>query len=53
MDGFEINKIIAAIVATVVVVFSINKFADILFQVEKPQQSAYKIEAVEPTLVSS
>ncbi len=53
MDGFEINKIIAAVVATVVVVFSINKFGDILFQADKPQQSAYKIEAVEPTLVSS
>ncbi len=49
MDGFEINKVIAAILATVVIVFSINKFADILFRADKPQQSAYKIEKVETT----
>tara|TARA_X000001036_G_scaffold165107_1_gene156607 strand:- start:1424 stop:1951 length:528 start_codon:yes stop_codon:yes gene_type:complete len=53
MDGFELNKIIAAVLATVLVVFSINKFADILFRADKPQQSAYKVETVEPTLVSS
>ena len=53
MDGFELNKIIAAILATVVVVFSINKFADILFRADKPQQSAYKVEKIEPTLASA
>ena len=31
MDGFESNKIIAAILATVVVVFGINKVTDIIF----------------------
>ena len=50
MDGFEINKIIAAILATVLIVFSINKFTDILFRADKPQQSAYKVEKIEPTL---
>ena len=53
MDGFELNKIIAAIVATVVVVFGINKFTDILFIADKPQQSAYKVEKIEPTLASA
>ena len=53
MDGFKINKIIAAILATVLIVFSINKFADILFRADKPQQSAYKIEKVETTLASA
>ncbi len=53
MDGFEINKIIAAILATVLIVFSINKFVDILFRADKPQQSAYKIEKVETTLASA
>ena len=53
MDGFEINKIIAAVLATVLIVFSINKFGDILFHAEKPQQSAYKVEKVEATLASS
>ena len=53
MDGFEINKIIAAVLATVLIVFSINKFADILFHADKPQKSAYKVEEVEATLASS
>jgi len=53
MDGFEINKIIAAILATVLVVFSINKFTDILFRADKPQQSAYKIEKIETNLASA
>ena len=53
MDGFEINKIIAAILATVVVVFGINKVSDIIFTPDKPQQSAYKVEKIEPTLASA
>ena len=53
MDGFEINKIIAAILATVLIVFGINKFSDILFRADKTQQSAYKIEKVEATLASA
>ena len=46
MNGFEINKIVAAILVTVLVVFGINKFTDILFHVNKPNQSAYKVELV-------
>ena len=53
MDGFEINKIIAAVLATVLIVFGINKFADILFHADKPQKSAYKIEKIETVLTSS
>ena len=53
MNGFELNKIIAAILATVVVVFGINKVTDIIFIPDKPQQSAYKVEKIEPTLASS
>ena len=53
MDGFELNKIIAAILATVVVVFGINKVSDIIFTPDKPQQSAYKVEKIEPTLASA
>ena len=53
MDGFELNKIIAAILASVVVVFGINKVTDIIFTPDKPQQSAYKVEKIEPTLASS
>ena len=53
MDGFELNKIIAAILATVVVVFGINKVTDIIFTPDKPQQSAYKVEKIEPALASA
>ena len=53
MDGFELNKIIAAILATVVVVFGINKVSDIIFTPDKPQQSAYKVEKIEPALASA
>ena len=53
MAGFELNKIIAAILATVVVVFGINKVTDIIFTPDKPQQSAYKVEKIEPTLASA
>ena len=53
MDGFELNKIIAAVLATVVVVFGINKVTDIIFTPDKPQQSAYKVEKIEPALASA
>ena len=52
MDSFELNKIIAAVLLTALIVIGIGKFADILFHVEKPKESAYKIEGLE-TAVSS
>ena len=48
MNGFEINKIIAAIIFTVLVVFGIEKITDLIFFVKKPSQAAYVVEA--PTL---
>ena len=51
MDSFELNKIIAAVLMTALIVIGINKFGDSVFHVEKPNQSAYKVEGVE--LVSS
>ena len=47
MDSFELNKIIAAVLMTALIVIGINKFADTVFKVEKPKQSAYKVEGVE------
>ena len=47
MDSFELNKIIAAVLMTVLIVIGINKLGDSIFHVEKPKQSAYKIEGVE------
>ena len=47
MDSFELNKIIAAVLLTALIVIGINKFADSIFHVEKLKQSAYKVEGVE------
>ena len=52
MDSFEINKIIAAILLTALIVIGIGKFTDILFHVEKPKESAYKIDGLETAQVS-
>jgi cytochrome c len=47
MDSFELNKIIAAVLMTALIVIGINKLGDSIFHVEKPKQSAYKVEGVE------
>ena len=47
MDSFEINKIIAAILVTVLIIFGIGKFSDFLFKIEKPSIAAYKVEAID------
>ena len=47
MDSFELNKIIAAVLMTTLIVIGINKLGDSIFHVEKPKQSAYKVEGVE------
>tara|TARA_B100000579_G_C22599301_1_gene741870 strand:+ start:284 stop:826 length:543 start_codon:yes stop_codon:yes gene_type:complete len=50
MDSFEINKIIAAVLLTALIVIGIGKFTDILFHVEKPKESAYKIDGLDTEL---
>ena len=52
MDSFEINKIIAAVLLTVLIIIGIGKIADMIFYVEKPVQSAYKIEGLDPITTS-
>ena len=47
MDSFELNKIIAAVLMTALIVIGINKLADSIFHVETPKQSAYKVDGVE------
>ena len=47
MDSFEINKILAAVLVVFLVVFGIGKISDIVFHVEKPNTSAYKVEFAE------
>ena len=40
MDSFELNKIIAAVLMTALIVIGLGKFTDILFHVDKPKESA-------------
>ena len=47
MDSFEINKIVAALLVVFLLVFGIGKISDIVFHVEKPNTSAYKVEFAE------
>ena len=44
MDSFEINKVIAAVLLTVLLVFGIGKISDVIFHVEKPKVAGYKVE---------
>ena len=53
MDSFELNKIIAAVLLTALIVIGIGKFTDILFHVEKPKEAAYKIEGLEVASTSA
>ena len=47
MDSFEINKILTAVIVVFLVIFGIGKISDIVFHVEKPNTSAYKVEFAE------
>ena len=47
MDSFEFNKIAAAVLVTILLVIGVKEIGNIIFHVEKPKQSAYKIEGVE------
>ena len=44
MDSFEVNKIIAAVLLVALLVIGIGKIADVVFFVEKPEKSGYKVE---------
>jgi len=43
------NKIIASIILTAILVLGINKITDIIFYVEKPEKSAYQVASVSTT----
>jgi len=44
MDSFEINKVIAAVLVAILIVFGIGKISDIIFHVKKPDVQGYKVE---------
>ena len=41
MDSFEINKIIGAVLITILIVIGIGKISDIIFHVEAPKVQGY------------
>ena len=46
------NKIIASIILAVILVLGINKITNIIFYVEKPEQSAYQVASVSTTVTT-
>ena len=46
------NKIIVSVVLAIILVVGINKIADLIFYIEKPEKSAYQVSGV-TTVVSS
>ena len=53
MNSFEINKIITAILVTILVVFGIGKISDIIFEKGKQSVVAYKVEAPEGEVIQA
>ena len=53
MNSFEINKIITAILVTILVVFGIGKISDIIFDKDDKDIVAYKVEAPEGLAVQA
>ena len=51
MNSFEINKIIAAILFTVLLIYGIGKISDVVFDVKEQSVVAYKVEAPEGSTV--
>ena len=46
------NKIIVSIILAVILVLGINKITNIIFYVEKPEQSAYQVASVSTTVTT-
>ncbi len=53
MNSFEINKIITAILVTILVVFGIGKISNIIFDKDDKNIVAYKVEAPEGSSVQA
>ena len=53
MNSFEINKILAAIIITVLIVVVINKVSDLVFDVNDENVVAYKVDAPEGSITQT
>ena len=52
MNSFEINKIVTAILVTILIIFGIGKISDVIFDEKNNNVVAYKVEAPEGALVT-
>ena len=53
MNSFEINKIITAILVTILLIFGIGKISDLIFDKDDKNVVAYKVEAPEGSAVQT
>jgi len=53
MDSFEINKIVAAILAVALLLIGIGKVSDMIFYVEKPKTPGYAVEVEQAVATSA
>ncbi len=49
MNSFEINKIITAIILTVIIVLGVNKLADVVYNVKILEDATYKVDKATET----
>ena len=49
----EINKIIVAIVVTLIIIVGIGKISDLIYQVDQPSKLAYKVEPTEESSIKT
>ena len=52
MNSFEINKIVAAIIVTVIVVYGIGRISDLIYDKDS-DVVAYKVEAPESSAIQA
>ena len=53
MNSFEINKIITAVIITILIIVGINKASDFVFNVKDNNIVAYKVEAPEGSVLQA
>tara|TARA_B100000029_G_scaffold514557_1_gene617887 strand:+ start:86 stop:613 length:528 start_codon:yes stop_codon:yes gene_type:complete len=53
MNSFEINKVLAAIIVTVLIVVVINKVSDLVFDENNENVVAYKVDAPEGSIIQT
>ena len=53
MNSFEINKIITAVIITILIIVGINKASDFIFNVKDNNIVAYKVEAPEGSVLQA